>query len=84
VLDVVLGYGANANPAGELSPAVRAARAAAAREGRDLVVLGFLCGTEGDPQDFNAQAAALREAGVVLAPTSTAAARTAAKIVSGR
>jgi succinyl-CoA synthetase alpha subunit len=84
VLDVVLGYGANANPAGELSPAVRAARTAAAREGRDLVVLGFLCGTEGDPQNLNAQAATLREAGVVLAPTSTAAARAAAKIVSGR
>jgi succinyl-CoA synthetase alpha subunit len=84
VLDVVLGYGANADPAGELAPAVRAARATAARDGRDLVVLGFVCGTDGDPQGLSAQAATLRAAGVVLAPTSTAAARAAAKIVSGR
>jgi succinyl-CoA synthetase alpha subunit len=84
VLDVVLGYGANADPAGELVPAVRAARTAAAREGRDLVVLGFICGTEGDPQGLEAQAATLRAAGVVLAPTSTAAARAAARLVAGR
>jgi hypothetical protein len=84
VLDVVLGYGANADPAGELAPAVRAARTAAAREGRDLVVLGFICGTEGDPQGLEAQAATLRAAGVVLAPTSTAAARAAARLVAGR
>jgi succinyl-CoA synthetase alpha subunit len=84
VLDVVLGYGANADPAGELAPAVRAARAAAARDGRDLVVLGFVCGTDGDPQGLLAQSASLREAGVVLAPTSTAAARAAAGIVAGR
>jgi hypothetical protein len=84
VLDVVLGYGANADPAGELAPAVHAARTAAAREGRDLVVLGFICGTEGDPQGLEAQAATLRAAGVVLAPTSTAAARAAARLVAGR
>jgi FdrA protein len=65
-------------------PAVRAARTAAAREGRDLVVLGFICGTEGDPQGLEAQAATLRAAGVVLAPTSTAAARAAARLVAGR
>jgi FdrA protein len=63
---------------------VRAARAAAARDGRDLVVLGFVCGTNGDPQNLDAQAATLREAGVVLAPTSTAAARAAARLVAGR
>jgi len=84
VLDVVLGYGANADPAGELAPAVRAARALAAREGRELVVLGFVCGTEDDPQGLASQAETLRAAGMVLAPGSTAAARLAARIVAGR
>jgi succinyl-CoA synthetase alpha subunit len=83
-LDVVLGYGANADPAGELAPAVREARAIAARDGRHLVVIGFVCGTEDDPQGLAGQAAKLREAGVVLAPTSTAAARLAARVVAGR
>jgi FdrA protein len=84
VLDVVLGYGANADPAGELAPAVRAARAIAAREGRDLVVLGFVCGTDDDPQGLAAQTAKLRAAGMILAGGSTAAARLAARVVAGR
>lgn len=84
ILDVVLGYGAHADPAGELAPAVREARATAARAGRDLAVLGFVCGTDDDPQGLAAQAERLRAAGMTLAPGSTAAARLAARIVAGR
>lgn len=84
VLDVVLGYGANADPAGELAPAVREARAIASRDGRNLVVIGFVCGTDGDPQGLPTQIARLREAGMTLAPTSTAAARVAARLAAAR
>lgn len=84
VLDVVLGYGSNADPAGELAPAVREARALASREGRQLAVVGFVCGTEGDPQPLAGQTKKLAAAGVTLAPNSTAAARIAARIVAGR
>jgi succinyl-CoA synthetase alpha subunit len=79
VLDVVLGYGAHADPAGALAPAVRAARAAAAQDGRELLVLGFLCGTEDDPQRLSSQTATLAASGMVLAPGSTAAAALAAR-----
>jgi succinyl-CoA synthetase alpha subunit len=79
VLDVVLGYGAHADPAGALAPAVRAARAAAARDGRELLVVGFLCGTEEDPQRLSSQAEALAASGMTLAPGSTAAAALAAR-----
>ena len=79
VLDVVLGYGAHADPAGALAPAVRAARAAAAKDGRELLVLGFVCGTEEDPQPLQSQRAQLAESGMVLAPGSTAAAALAAR-----
>jgi FdrA protein len=79
VLDVVLGYGAHPDPAGALAPAVRAARAAAAREGRALLVLGFLCGTEEDPQALSSQTAQLAESGMILAAGSTAAAALAAR-----
>ncbi len=84
VLDVVIGYGAHPDPAGALAPAVRDARAAAAREGRDLVVIGFVCGTEDDPQRFSSQAAALAASGMVVAPNSTAAAAAAARVVAPR
>ena len=84
VLDVVLGYGAHPDPAGALAPAVREARAAAAREGRELVVIGFVCGTEGDPQRLASQMVKLAESGMVLAPGSTAAAGLAARVVAHR
>jgi hypothetical protein len=84
VLDVVLGYGAHPDPAGALAPAVSEARAAATREGRSLVVIGFVCGTEDDPQRLASQAAKLAEGGMVLASGSTAAAELAARVVAGR
>jgi hypothetical protein len=84
VLDVVLGYGAHPDPAAALAPAVGVARTAAAREGRELVIIGFVCGTEGDPQGLASQAARFAESGMVLAPGSTAAAALAARIVAGR
>jgi succinyl-CoA synthetase alpha subunit len=82
LLDVVLGYGAHADPAREVVPALRAARAAAASAGRALALVGFVCGTEGDPQGLARQEAALREAGMVLTASNAQAARLAARMVS--
>ena len=84
VLDVVLGYGAHADPAGALAPAIRAARAAAGSDGRNLLVIGFLCGTDEDPQRLSAQAARLAGCGVLLAQGSTAAAELAARVATRR
>jgi succinyl-CoA synthetase alpha subunit len=84
VLDVVLGYGAHRDPASALAPAVSEARAAAAREGRALVVIGFVCGTEDDPQGLASQTARLAASGMILAPSSTAAAALAAYMLAGR
>jgi FdrA protein len=80
VLDVVLGYGAHADPAGALAPAIREARAQAAREGRELAVITFACGTEDDPQPLSQQRAKLAEAGALLASGSAAAALAAARV----
>ena len=75
VLDVVLGYGSHPDPAGVLGPAIADARSTAAREGRHLPVIAFVCGTEEDPQRLSLQQAKLREAGAILCASSTAAAR---------
>jgi succinyl-CoA synthetase alpha subunit len=80
LLDVVIGSGAHDDPAAEIVPAIRAAMAAAAAAGRTLAVIGFVCGTEGDPQNLRRQEAELREAGVILAGSNTDAARLAARI----
>ena len=81
LLDVVIGYGAHADPAAEIAPVVREAIARAADAGRDLSVVGFVCGTPADPQSLAGQEARLREAGMVLTESNAQAVRLAARIV---
>jgi FdrA protein len=78
LVDLVLGHGASPDPATPLAQAVRTARATAAADGRDLLVVGSVCGTTGDPQGLEAQRAILRDAGVRLFASNAAAARFAA------
>jgi FdrA protein len=63
LLDVVLGYGAHPDPAGELGPAIAEARARAEEAGRHLEVVAVVVGTDEDPQDFDAQVGQLEAAG---------------------
>jgi succinyl-CoA synthetase alpha subunit len=78
LFDVVLGYGSHPDPAQEMAAALREAR----RKAPDLVLLGFVCGTEQDPQGLARQEARLREEGVVLADCNAAAARLAAAMLT--
>jgi FdrA protein len=82
LLDVVLGFGAHADPAAAMLPAIGDARAIAERERRQIAFVGFICGTESDPQGLARQKTMLQEAGVILARSNAHAARTAAAIVS--
>jgi len=84
LLDVVLGYGSHPNPAQELAPAIQRAKAEAERDGRNLVVVGSVCGTERDPQELDFQEKQLREAGMAVLPSNVQAARVAAAIATGR
>jgi len=81
VLDVVLGYGAHPDPASELGPAIREAREHAASEGRELLIVTSVTGTEDDPQGLSRQVQALEEAGAVVCSCNAAAARLAGFIV---
>jgi FdrA protein len=79
LLDVVIGWGAHADPASELATAVVQAKKIAAKDKRTLAVIGFVCGTDLDPQGFAMQEQKLRAAGMVLAPNSASAAWLAAE-----
>lgn len=68
LLDVVLGDGAHADPAGELVPALGKIRSARGAES-PLEVVAVVVGTEEDPQDRKAQVEALEAAGVHAAST---------------
>lgn len=81
LLDVVLGWGSHADPAGALAPAIEAAIAGARAAGRALTVVAFVCGTDDDPQRRGAQEARLAAAGALVLPSSTAAALAAARLV---
>ncbi len=78
LLDVVLGHGAEADPAGSLVPAIKAARVE-----RDLPVVVSCVGTEADPQGLARQASALADAGAEVHLSNAAAARRAVQLVSG-
>ncbi|MFY9896081.1 MAG: acyl-CoA synthetase FdrA [Xanthobacteraceae bacterium] len=82
LLDVVLGYGSHPDPAAAMAPAIAAAIAQAADAGRRLVVIGFVCGTEADPQDLKRQQATLTEVGMIVTKTNAQAVRLAARIAA--
>ena len=77
LLDVVLGHGADPDPATTLTPAIRGAIETAARAGRALFVVVALCGTAGDPQGRDRQATALAAAGARVYLSNAEAARAA-------
>jgi FdrA protein len=81
LLDIVLGRGAALDPAGDLVPSIRAAKAAALARGSDVAVVASVCGTDDDPQDRRRQEEILRAAGVTMLPTSAGAARYAAQVI---
>lgn len=84
LVDVVLGYAGHMDPAGALVEPVRDAIRQARTAGRELAVIAFVCGTEGDPQGRADQERKLRDAGAIVCASSTRAARAAAAMVAGR
>lgn len=84
LLDVVLGFGADRDPARHLGPAIAGARRRALDSGRYLCVVGALCGSDEDPQDYGTQREALLEAGMVVESSNARAARLAGRILAGR
>jgi hypothetical protein len=82
LFDVVLGYGSHPNPAEELVDALRDAQRTAATQGRKLIAIGHVCGTDGDPQDRTAQIELLRSAGAIVADSNIQAASIAADLAA--
>lgn len=83
LLDVVLGYGAEPDPAALLGPAITAALTSAREAGRDLPVLVACVGTEDDPQGLTRQARVLADAGAEVHLSNAHAAERAASLING-
>ena len=77
LLDDVLGYGSHENMAKELAPTIKAIKEKAASEGRELVVIATIVGTEEDPQNMDMQTKILEEAGTILCNSNAQAVKLA-------
>jgi FdrA protein len=75
LLDVVLGYGAHADPAGLIAQAIEAAPR------NHATVVASITGTEADPQGYSRQAAKLTAAGVLVEGSNAQAAELAGRVV---
>ena len=75
LIDVIIGYGSHPDPAGWL-----AETAMSHRQENGPAVICSVTGTEGDPQVLSRQESALRNAGIVVAPSNADAARWALSV----
>jgi len=82
LLDAVLGEGVHPDPSGALAPAITAAREHAAQQGRHLVVVASVCGTDEDPQHRARQVERLEAAGVLIEESNARAAILAGMIAA--
>lgn len=76
LVDLVIGYGAHADPAGYLAEVL------AGRGANAPLVVGSVCGTELDPQVRSTQMKRLVDAGVLVAPSNADACKLALALVS--
>ena len=76
LIDVVIGFGANENPAAHVVRAIQQ------KPNRDTLVVASVTGTENDPQILSHQIAILESAGVLVAPSNAHATEVAWACVS--
>jgi FdrA protein len=74
LLDVILGYGSNPDPASELFEVIREAS-------KTVTVIVSITGTDQDPQDRAETGKRLQEAGALVMPSNAAACKLAMYIL---
>ena len=81
LLDFVLGYGVNADPAGNTLYEIDKAREIAESQGRHITFVASVTGTDEDPQNREEQIRVLKDHGVLVLPSNAQAVRAAVEIV---
>lgn len=84
LLDFELGFGSHEDPAGVTVEAVREAKRLAAEDGRGLVFVAYICGTDLDKQGYEAQRRILEEEGVIVMESNAEAAGLAKDLLAQR
>lgn len=73
LMDFVLGYGSNMDPAGEMLKSIIDAKKVMENTNKYLCVIGYICGTDLDPQDYKLQCEKLEKVGVIVMPSNAQA-----------
>jgi len=81
MLDVVIGFGANQDPAAELAEAIKGSVKATHEDQRHIAFIASVTGTEKDPQGYSRSVKTLEDAGVIVCRSNAQAARLAAALV---
>lgn len=80
-LDVVLGYGAHPDPAGELAPVIAECINSSRRSDRPLHIVVSVTGTDSDPQNLSRQRLILSEVGATVVESNAMAAHLAGLVL---
>ncbi len=81
LMDFVIGYGVHEDPVGCTIPYIKQAQEIAATQNRNLVIIGYVLGTETDPQKIDEQNKMLEDCGVLVAQTNAQAAKLALEVI---
>jgi len=81
LLDVVLGHGSHEDPAGIAAEAAALANISLMKEGRKVLWIAALIGTDEDPQNYGEQKEKLKSAGFIVLQSNVEAAKLAASLV---
>ncbi len=84
LFDVELGYGSSLEPVAGLLGIIGTSRAAAKAAGRTVAFIGYVCGTDQDPQSRKDIVAALKAAHVLVASSNAEAAAWSALAIAER
>ena len=84
LLDIVLGYGSNMNPLGEIIPILQAVKEITSKAGRCIPVICSVTGTIDDPQNRATVVSALQNEGAVVMESNAEASMLAVSIIAGR
>lgn len=82
-MDFELGYGSHENPVGVAVESIKEAQKIAEKEGRELVFVAYVLGTEADTQNIMDQRQQLLDLGVIVVDSNNALCDVTKKIIKG-
>ena len=83
LVDVVLGFGSYQDPAGAVAASVREIRQRLSAQGKDVIVIASVCGTDLDSQDLNRSIATLEAENILVMPSNAQAVRLTDRVLQG-